>query len=847
MQTIMFRHCAGILSLSLLALGCGGGGGGGTPVQPKGSLAGQLTLMPGSTPATVVDEQEPNSTLFSEQYVGPVDIGATTVVRGSITSDGSDFYDIFRFKTSRVVTLKIALAAATPPPGAELQLLAYDVAAQNLYEFLAGKENPKNGSISVQTAGYAFDLIVRSSVGASKYTLTIEGVAPLTGAQASGGGLRLEAGSFRSADATTLASFLGAHLPMVLGEIVLQQRDATALPLPGVGMARLRTSVSGSSVVRVDGLSPLADPALATAKAAAALLATSGVVAASPNYLYQASGEPGDEHFGKQWHYGQIRLPQAWDLEKGSPNVTVAVIDTGIVSQHPDLQGRISGGYDFVSDASRALDGDGIDPNPEDPGDGKGTGQPSSFHGTHVTGTIGAATNNANAGRYEGVAGCDWNCKLMPVRVLGKGGSGSLADIAEGIRYAAGLPNASGTTPAKRADIINMSLGGPGASAVLQSACDAAKAAGCLLVVAAGNDNSATDNFPAAYSSCLSVGAVRFDKQRAPYSNFASTVDIVAPGGDVTVDQNGDGLPDGVLSTSATDDGKFGYRFLNGTSMAAPHVAGVAALCKSAKPTATADELFQILTTTAIDLGIPTKGTFPNRLVDALGAVRAAKGTIGGAPLLQIGQSRVDLGNAQTTFSITLGNGGGGKVEVGTPITNYESGSGWLTAALAAPTSSLSASKLELTVERKGLAVGSYRATVGVPQLNPANTVTVRVDLSVGGDNPFKDTIFVLLVDAVTLETLAQVDTDVVRGLAFTFPEAKNGNYLLVAGTDRDNNNLLGEDFELFGLWPTFDSPSVLPIADRQELRGLDFAVGPISFSINSTGSQRPTFRLLHH
>lgn len=845
MNPTLPRRSAAFVCLSLLSVACGGGGGG-TPVQPKGSLAGQLSLTPGSTPPTVVDEQEPNSSIFEEQYVGPVDVGATTVVRGRITNDGSDVYDVFRFKTSRIVSLQITLAAETPPPGAQLEVLAYDVSAQNLYEFLVGTGNPKTGTIAVQTAGYPFDLLVRSKLGASKYTLTITGTAPSGTVQGVGGGLSAGPGVLRAADEPALATALAAHLPMVTGEVVVQHRTTSTLPLVGVAPARVRTSASGLSVVKVDGLAPLADAALATAKEAARMLAQPGVVAASPNYLYQAFVEPGDEHYGKQWHYAQIRLPEAWDLEKGSQNVTVAVIDTGIASRHPDLQGRLTAGYDFVSDASRSLDGDGIDPDPEDPGDGKGTGQPSTFHGTHVAGTIGAATNNANTGRYEGVAGCDWNCKVMPVRVLGKGGSGSLADIAEGIRYAAGLENASGAKPAKRADIVNMSLGGPGGSAVLQAACDAAKAAGCLLVVAAGNDNSGTDNFPAAYASCLSVGAVRFDKKRAPYSNYASTIDIVAPGGDVTVDQNGDGFPDGVLSTTATDDGKFGYRFLNGTSMAAPHVAGVAALCRSAKPTASPDELFQILTSTASDLGIPTQGTFPNRLLDALGAVRAAKGAASGAPALQIGQTRVDLGNVQTTFAVTLGNAGGGRVEVGTPVTTYESGTGWLSALLAAPTSAISASRLELTVDRRGLAVGSYRAKVAVPQLNPTNSVTVRVDLQVGGDNPLADKIYVLLVDAVTLETRAQVDTDAARGFAFAFPSTTDGNYVLVAGTDRDENDLLGEEFELFGVWPTLDAPKVLPIVDRQDITGLDFPVGPISFSINAAGTARPTFRLLH-
>ena len=225
---------------------------------------------------------------------------------------------------------------------------------------------------------------------------------------------------------------------------------------------------------------------------------------------------------------------------------------------------------------SISLDGDGIDSDPEDPGD-EMEGR-SSFHGTHVTGTIGAATNNA-----IGVAGIARNCKIMPLRVLGNGG-GLASDIREAIKYAAGLRNGSGKLPSKRADIINMSLGGSSRSDLDQQVINDARNAGVIIIAAAGNYASNAPMYPAAYNGVISVSAVGADKQLAPYSNYGNTIDIAAPGGNMSRDYDGDGHLDGVLSTGGNDASgpiQMVYNFKQGTSMAAPHVAGVVALMKS--------------------------------------------------------------------------------------------------------------------------------------------------------------------------------------------------------------------------------------------------------------------------
>lgn len=449
-------------------------------------------------------------------------------------------------------------------------------------------------------------------------------------------------------------------LPMRSGEVVAwidPGVDADQLAGPDLVLVQssgpvavFRSVVAGLRGSLHAGAAVADSSELATCHAAEALAARPGVRCAEPNYLLQATRQPNDTHFGKQWHLPQTNLPQAWDLTTGSANVVVAVLDTGIKAAHPDFDpARVVAGYDMISDPSVARDGNGRDANPEDVGD-LATPQGSSFHGTHVAGTIGARSDNGS-----GITGVDWACRLMHVRVLGRGG-GSISDIADGILFAARLPNGSGQLPAQRADIVNMSLGGPGLSSVLQQACDAASAAGALLVAAAGNDNTSQPSSPAAFDSVLSVGAVDLLGARAPYSNFHSSIDLWAPGGDMTQDRNGDQFPDGVLSCMADDQGAFFFSFENGTSMASPHVAGVAALVKAANPALTAAQIRAVLLgNTRAGVSLPNGG----RIVDALAAVQAA-GAAASGPLLVATPGAVDFGSAGATATVVCENRGQG-------------------------------------------------------------------------------------------------------------------------------------------------------------------------------------------
>ena len=257
-----------------------------------------------------------------------------------------------------------------------------------------------------------------------------------------------------------------------------------------------------------------------------------------PNYIYNNFEVPNDPDYGKQWNLRSINIESAWDETKGS-GVTVAVIDTGI-SPIPDLKDtKFVKGYDFVNDKIEAYDDAG--------------------HGTHVAGTIAQSTNN-----NYGVAGIAYEASLMPLKVLGASGGGTVADIAEAIRYAAD----------NQADVINMSLGGAGESQLMEDAINYAHSKGVLIIAAAGNSNQNSASYPARYPHVVGVAALDLVGIKAPYSNFGAGVDIAAPGGSET----GKILQE----TINPETGESIFEGYQGTSMAAPHVAGVAALVKAA-------------------------------------------------------------------------------------------------------------------------------------------------------------------------------------------------------------------------------------------------------------------------
>lgn len=460
--------------------------------------------------------------------------------------------------------------------------------------------------------------------------------------------------STRSLTGKTAQNIIPGEI-LIKFESGLRSQAQTSLRVTGTTFRPVRyLGLPGTALYRAVGLGEAETLALAQT-----LAARPDIRHAAPNYRYYPLALPNDEGYSFQWHYPAINLPQAWDLTQGAANTVVAVIDTGIIN-HPELSGRLLPGYDFISDSANSADGDGRDNDPTDTGPEQSTG----YHGTHVAGTIAANTDNGS-----GVAGVDWNAKILPVRVLGVNG-GSSADIIEGILWAAGLhPTQANPHPA---DVLNLSLGGTApCNAIEQEAFDDVIAAGKIVVVAAGNENQdAGFVAPGNCANVITVGATDFAGARAPYSNFGTNIEVMGPGGDTSADLNQDGYQDGVLSLGFDDNSQtYFFPFQQGTSMATPHVAGVASLMKAVKPSITQNEVLSALTSTARALnGAACSGTGQTALsgsdcgaglIDAFAALQAIDTTTPPPPNvgLSFSPTSLDFGTQLETMALTMTNG----------------------------------------------------------------------------------------------------------------------------------------------------------------------------------------------
>ncbi|MBB3842609.1 S8 family peptidase [Xanthomonas arboricola] len=468
--------------------------------------------------------------------------------------------------------------------------------------------------------------------------------------------------------------------------IVTYKDGSTALASPTALSTSLRTAARavpakagkalGLNSVRRLALGPelvKADRALDRAEAETLmrqLASDPNVQSVEVDQILHATLTPNDTRLSEQWAFGTtnagLNIRPAWDKATGA-NVVVAVIDTGITT-HADLNANILPGYDFISDATTARDGNGRDSNPADEGDWYaanecGTGIPaanSSWHGTHVAGTVAAVTNNTT-----GVAGTAYNAKVVPVRVLGKCG-GSLSDIADAIIWASGGSVSGIPANANPAEVINMSLGGGGTcSTTMQNAISGAVSRGTTVVVAAGNDSAnVSGSLPANCANVIAVAATTSAGAKASYSNFGTGIDVSAPGSAIL----------STLNSGTTTPGSASYASYNGTSMAAPHVAGVVALVQSVAPSAlTPAAVETLLKNTARALPGACSGGCGAGIVNADAAVTAAiSGSNGGG----------GTGNTLTNGTPVTGLGAATGAELNYTIA-VPAGSGTLTVAIS--------------------------------------------------------------------------------------------------------------------------------------------------------------------
>jgi len=385
-----------------------------------------------------------------------------------------------------------------------------------------------------------------------------------------------------------------SHLPYFPGELLVKFKDEISMKAATsihsyFGVSQIREGYEGSyQIIEV--------PPGKEKEMAKAYSKRPEVEYAEPNYYLSAYFTPNDEFYPLQWNLPLINLPEAWDLSTGS-DVTVAVVDSGVNPFGIDgfgklFKNRVLLGYNAILMIPGGLD--------------------FRNHGTRVAGVIGQETDNTT-----GVAGIAYDAKILPVKAMCFSGEALICWIVNGIRWATN----------HKADIINLSLGTSYPSQALEDAINYAYEKGVTVVAAAGNNGEDEVSYPAAFENCIAVGAVRYDKSLTSYSNYGDALDLVAPGGDLDVDQNGDGHDDGILQESFE---RFWFIFFDwdywystGTSMASPHVAGVAALVKSLDPEYYGpDEISQVLQDTAEDLGVPGwDETYGYGLVDAYAAV----------------------------------------------------------------------------------------------------------------------------------------------------------------------------------------------------------------------------------
>ena len=430
---------------------------------------------------------------------------------------------------------------------------------------------------------------------------------------------------FHRGDENETASRQESRMRQVLEDVALSS---------AVKMERHRTMATGAELVRIE---PADRNQLQ--QVINVLRAEPEVEYAEEDLLMQPLFTPNDSRYNEQWQYfdsiAGLRMTTAWDSSAGD-GVVVAVIDTGYLP-HSDLIGNLLAGYDMIDDTFISQDGDGRDSDALDPGDWSVSGEcftgssasNSSWHGTHVAASVAAETNNG-----LGVAGVAFGARVVPVRALGRCG-GYTSDIADAIIWSAGGTVTGVPINVNPAQVLNLSLGGSGScSSSSQAAIDIARSLGSTVVVAAGNGNTdVSSSAPANCAGVITVAATNRAGTRAYYSNYGSAVDVAAPGGELL---SGD-VTGGILSAQnagTTSAGSDSYEFYQGTSMAAPHVAGVAALLYAAAPGVTPDEVETILKTTARAFTGMCIGC-GSGIVDATAAIQAAINGNNGADALE--------------------------------------------------------------------------------------------------------------------------------------------------------------------------------------------------------------------
>ena len=794
---------------------------------------------PGQAPYTVNDDPGRAQSLTTPVLLnGTVNVKGTGPVGNNFVPgdprDPGDPDDYFR--VNLVAGQVVELEFASDPAQSDVDLYLWSADGQRVGR--SDGVDSRFECVQVTTSG-PYLVNVYAYKGASIYNLRI-------GAPGSGSACaeRTTAASFNPGELLALARSTGTGTTaraLVAGieSLGADQPGPHLLRLPVAAQARPRALGAGSTT-------PTVLPELQALKHAKRLRDSGAYVYVQPNWVMRPTAllgtyPPNDRGYSYQrWHYEQINLPAAMArlAALASPPTQrplVAVIDDGVVLNHPDLAPQLfSNGRTFASINAAGDNDSASGDNPQTPAD-----QPI-FHGTHVAGTIAAATFDNLGG-----AGVAPMAQILPLRVILPRGALTL-DIVQAMLYAAGLPNRSGLVPARRADVINLSLGGDrGCDAAYLDVIGRVRAAGVIVVAAAGNSGNATPvGTPANCAGAIAVGATDARRQLTTYSQTGTPIAVTAPGGDTRQSTTGNGAPDGVYSDLATFDSagrrQASFGPLQGTSMAAPHVAGVMALMRYLNPAITPAQIDTLLSQGALTDDLGAAGRDPRfgwGLINARKAVDAALASVGTPPPSSGGQvvaspTALDVGSFQSSATLTLQASSSTAERVVSVTSDHPAVT--VQATSLDPTTGLGT--YTLTIDRSRYATAGTHYPKLTVTLSPARSFTVQLTVVKTASGSAAATanfgpVYVLLIDPDTGNVVNDVQATWSGGRytwhfdGWTLPRLQ-----VLAGGDLDNDGYICQRGEPCGAYPLLSSngdASVITLAGPRS--DLNFEVAPLS------------------